>query len=155
MAISKVIYGNTTLIDLTSDTVASNKMLQGITAHDASGASISGSISSKAAQTYTPTTTDQTIASGQYLTGAQTIAGDANLLAANIVSGITIFGITGTGEAFTPLTTQEIWEAAEEGWGSVSPSYSAALWQAVAAGWSVSSTATDSQIAEAVALGWR
>ena len=54
----------------------------------------------QAAQTITPTTTDQTIASGKYLTGTQTIKGDANLVAANIASGTTIFGVTGsfTGE---------------------------------------------------------
>lgn len=50
----------------------------------------------KAAATYTPTTTDQSIASGQWLTGAQTIKGDSNLVAANIASGVTIFGVTGT-----------------------------------------------------------
>ena len=50
----------------------------------------------KAAATYTPTTSDQTITAGQYLTGDQTIKGDANLVAANIVSGVTIFGVTGT-----------------------------------------------------------
>ena len=50
----------------------------------------------KAAATYTPTTSDQTITAGQYLTGDQTIKGDANLLAANIVQGVTIFGVTGT-----------------------------------------------------------
>ena len=50
----------------------------------------------KGAQTYTPGTTDQTIATYQYLTGAQTILGDANLIASNIVSGVTIFGVTGT-----------------------------------------------------------
>lgn len=96
MAINKVIYGNTTLIDLTSDTVASEKMLQGTTAHSANGSTIIGSISSKAAQIYTPTTTNQTIASGQYLSGAQTIAGDSNLIAENIAKDVTIFGITGT-----------------------------------------------------------
>ena len=48
------------------------------------------------ATTYTPTTTDQTIASGKYLTGIQTIAGDSNLIASNIVDGVTIFGVTGT-----------------------------------------------------------
>ena len=96
MAINKVIYGNTTLIDLTSDTVASEKMLQGTTAHSANGSTIIGSISSKAAQIYTPTTTNQTIASGQYLSGAQTIAGDSNLVAENIAKDVTIFGITGT-----------------------------------------------------------
>lgn len=50
----------------------------------------------KAAATYTPGTANQTIASGQYLTGVQTIKGDTNLTAANIASGVTIFGITGT-----------------------------------------------------------
>ena len=49
----------------------------------------------KGAQTYTPTTTDQTISSGRWLTGAQTIKGDANLVAANIKSGVSIFGVSG------------------------------------------------------------
>lgn len=53
-------------------------------------------VTRKSAQTYTPTTTDQTIASGQYLTGVQTIKGDANLIAANIADGVSIFGVTGT-----------------------------------------------------------
>lgn len=55
-------------------------------------------LTTKSAQTYTPTTTDQTIASGQYLTGVQTIKGDANLLAENIKKDVVIFGITGTYE---------------------------------------------------------
>lgn len=50
----------------------------------------------KSAQTYTPTTTNQTIQSGRWLTGAQTILGDANLVAGNIANGVTIFGVTGT-----------------------------------------------------------
>ena len=50
----------------------------------------------KGAATYTPSTTNQTIQSGQYLTGAQTIAGDADLTAANIRNGVNIFGVTGT-----------------------------------------------------------
>lgn len=48
------------------------------------------------ATTYTPGTSNQTIASGTYLTGAQTVSGDANLIAGNIKSGTSIFGITGT-----------------------------------------------------------
>ena len=40
--ISKVIFGNDTVIDLTSDTVAADKLLLGYTAHDASGAVITG-----------------------------------------------------------------------------------------------------------------
>lgn len=40
--INKIIYGSTVLIDLTSDTVVANKLLSGFTAHDASGAIITG-----------------------------------------------------------------------------------------------------------------
>ena len=42
MAINKIIYGNTTLIDLTSDTVSTSNLLSGATAHDKSGAVITG-----------------------------------------------------------------------------------------------------------------
>ena len=59
----------------------------------------------KGAQTYTPTTTDQTISSGRWLTGAQTIKGDANLLASNIKSGVSIFGVSGS---ITPIRYVEL-----------------------------------------------
>lgn len=42
MAISKVIYGGNTLIDLTGDTVVANKMLKGYTAHGADGELVTG-----------------------------------------------------------------------------------------------------------------
>lgn len=54
------------------------------------------SLAFQPAQTITPGTTNQTIASGKYLTGIQTIKGDANLVASNIAEGISIFGVTGT-----------------------------------------------------------
>lgn len=63
--------------------------------------------STKDATTYTPTTTNQTIAAGTYLTGIQTIKGDANLKAENIVKDKVIFGITGTAEAGGGDTTLE------------------------------------------------
>lgn len=50
----------------------------------------------QAAQTITPGISNKTIASGTYLTGTQTIKGDANLVAANIKKGVSIFGVTGT-----------------------------------------------------------
>ena len=45
MAYSKVIYNNETLIDLTSDTVDAAHLATGYTAHDASGAAITGTYS--------------------------------------------------------------------------------------------------------------
>lgn len=44
MAINKVIYDNTTLIDLTSDTVSADKLAKGYTAHGASGEAITGTV---------------------------------------------------------------------------------------------------------------
>ena len=41
--VNKVIYGRRTLIDLTGDTISADKLLTGITAHDKSGAPITGS----------------------------------------------------------------------------------------------------------------
>lgn len=73
-----------------------NQVLSGASFSSSNGFNISGSIPSKGAQTYTPGTGNQTISAGQYLSGAQTIAGDANLVAANIKKGTTIFGVTGS-----------------------------------------------------------
>jgi len=98
MAYAKIIQDGNTLIDLTQDTVNAESMLSGTTAHKNDGTVVTGTIQNQAAQTITPTTTDQTIASGKYLAGAQTIKGDANLVAANIAKDVTIFGVTGTHE---------------------------------------------------------
>lgn len=42
MAVNKVIYGGNTVIDLTGDTVTSDSLVEGVVAHDKSGASITG-----------------------------------------------------------------------------------------------------------------
>ncbi len=42
MAYNKIIYGGNTLIDLTADTITAADLAEGITAHDASGAAITG-----------------------------------------------------------------------------------------------------------------
>lgn len=42
MAVNKVVFGNDTLVDLTNDTVTADTMLEGVTAHDKSGAQITG-----------------------------------------------------------------------------------------------------------------
>lgn len=43
--VNKVVLGSSTLIDLTSDTVTPSTLMQGYTAHDRSGALITGTAS--------------------------------------------------------------------------------------------------------------
>lgn len=52
-------------------------------------------LQTQGAQTITPGTTAQTIQAGVYLTGAQTVQGDANLVPDNIKENVSIFGVTG------------------------------------------------------------
>lgn len=70
-----------------------------------SSVSLTASVTTKAAATITPGTSNQEIAAGTYLTGKQTIAGDADLIGANIVSGKNIFGVAGT--ATIPSISQD------------------------------------------------
>lgn len=69
---------------------------------------VEGISPTKGAQTYTPGRTNQTIPSGRWLTGAQTIQGDANLLPQNIKKGVGIFNVLGTfeGAAQPTITTR-------------------------------------------------
>ena len=63
MAISKVIYGGNTLIDLTADTIKADKVLKGYTAHGADGESITGTC------TYDANTQDATATDAEILSG--------------------------------------------------------------------------------------
>ena len=62
-AINKVIYGGRTLIDLTGDTVTADKLLAGTTAHDKSGAVITGTCD------YDVNSQDATVAVAEMITG--------------------------------------------------------------------------------------
>ena len=44
MAVNKVVYGSRTLVDLTQDTVVSDKLVSGYTAHDKAGNAITGAL---------------------------------------------------------------------------------------------------------------
>ena len=82
-------------LDTSDATAAAADILKDKTAY-VNGQKVTGTITSINAQTITPTTTDQTVNGNVFLAGAITVAGDANLLAENIKSGVTIFGVTGT-----------------------------------------------------------
>lgn len=63
MAVSKVVYGGNTLIDLTADTITADKLLKDITAHGADGEKITGTC------TYDANTQDATATAAEILTG--------------------------------------------------------------------------------------
>lgn len=50
MAVNKVKYNGTTLVDLTGDTVTPSTLLSGVTAHDMSGKQITGNVVVKSEQ---------------------------------------------------------------------------------------------------------
>lgn len=61
--VNKVVYGGTVLIDLTGDTVTADKVLTGYTAHDKSGATITGICN------YDVNSEDATVAVAEMLNG--------------------------------------------------------------------------------------
>ena len=72
---NKIIYGNQTLIDLTSDTVTAASMLSGVIAHDASGAPVTGTIATKTGSDITLINNTLTIPTGYYAIVTKTIEG--------------------------------------------------------------------------------
>lgn len=85
-SISKITFGN----------ASASNVISGKTFTSSAGLKVTGTAPTQATKTWTPTTSNQTIASGTFLTGTQTIKGDANLKAENIKDGVSIFGITGS-----------------------------------------------------------
>lgn len=92
-----------------SDTTLTNggQMRNGIIAHASDGSVLTGSMPEKAAATYNPSSTEQTIGANQYLTGAQTIPAvtTTNLTAAYIADGITVkVGCAADDDSVTSVT---------------------------------------------------
>lgn len=71
--VNKVVYGSRTLIDLTGDTITADKILSGLTAHDKSGAPITGTCS------FDVDSTDATVAVAEMLEGKTAYARGSKL----------------------------------------------------------------------------
>lgn len=73
MAVSKVIYGGSTLIDLTGDTVVEDKLLKGYTAHGADGEKVTGTCE------FDANTQDATATAAEILKGKTAYKGGVKL----------------------------------------------------------------------------
>ena len=100
MAFNKIMLGDIPIIDLTSDTVTSDKLLAGITAHRADGEIITGAIANNGTIIEVISAVAQSIAIPDgYHSGTGTVSIDpaeqAKIIPANIKSGISILGVQG------------------------------------------------------------
>ena len=101
----------TTGYDTSDATAQASHILSPYTAYGASG-KITGTIPSQAGKTITPGTAQQTaISSGTYASGNILVAGDANLKAQNIKSGVSIFGVNGEYAGRDEFAHLALWEA--------------------------------------------
>ena len=93
--VNKVVYGNRTLIDLTSDTVTKDKILSGFTAHDKSGTIITGTCD------FDVNSTDATVAVAEILDGKTAYARGAKPVGTMPNKGAVNGAITTKDEQFT------------------------------------------------------
>jgi hypothetical protein len=95
MAISKVVYGGNTLIDLTADTVTADKVLTGVKAHGADGEQITGTC------TFDVNSTDATAAAAEILSGKTAYVKGSKVTGAMKNNGAVQGSIAGKTEQYT------------------------------------------------------
>lgn len=107
MAINKIIYGGTTLLDLTGDTVDVSHLLSGYKAHDRSGVQITGTC------TYDSDTSDATASASEILTGVSAY------VSGNKINGSMTNNGSVTGTITTKAGTYTIPQGFHDGGGTV------------------------------------
>jgi hypothetical protein len=91
----------------TSDaTATAAEIREGYTAY-INGEKVVGTIPDWGEHTYIPTTEDQVFAPGHYVSGAQIVKGDANLISGNIKKGVSIFNVEGSLESEGGIDTSD------------------------------------------------
>ena len=95
-----IIPGGGNNVDLDVITAAASDILKGKIGIGPDGEPLTGTIPSLSAKTITPGKTNQVLNAGNYLAGNITVKGDSNLAAANIKSGKSIFGVSGSCKEF-------------------------------------------------------
>lgn len=93
-------------IDTSDATATAADMKNGVTAY-VNGEKITGTIPDWGEHTYIPTTEDQVFAPGHYVSGVQTVKGDANLISGNIKKGVSIFNVEGSLESGGGIDTSD------------------------------------------------
>jgi len=105
LAAGQYLSGAHTIANLGGTATAGQVLATATFSSNNAGRAVQGTIPSRGAATINPSTSQQVIPAGQFLSGAQTIPGASTLVAANIKKGVSIFGVTGTWEGFVPTTT--------------------------------------------------
>lgn len=100
-----------------SGTSTAADVLAGKTFSSGAGLGATGTMPNVGAVTITPGATSQAIAAG-YHDGSGTVAGDADLVAGNIVSGVSVFGVTGTATTGTTITNGLLKTGQTTSWGA-------------------------------------
>lgn len=98
-------------------TAAAADVLSGKTFSSNAGLGVTGTMADNGAVSITPAVSAQAIAAG-YHNGSGSVAGDADLAASNIVSGVEIFGVTGTVSAGLPAQPLKTGQTTAYGAGS-------------------------------------